>query len=744
MVSPASAENIAFGEFEAKLGSRELCRKGVKVRLPDQSFHILVMLLERRGELVTREQIRQRLWPGDTFVDFDHGLNNAVNRLREALGDSADSPQFIETLHRRGYRFIGSINGSFLLNVAETIANVTGKRLEDEQIPAAGVRVAKSPWLGRYRWALLALLITTVILAIASRLLDRRNAPSSRSFVLPPEGTRFNLTGDNGGSVALSPDGSKLAFVAINAKGEAQIWVRPLGSLRAEVVIGSEGATFPFWSHDGESLGFFAEGKLKKISRHGGTPVVLCDAPFGRGGSWNRNGVIIFAPASHTAIYRVAETGGTPEQITAVNSAIHTTHRWPRFLPDGDHFLYIAATHAREGPNGRSGTRNGIYVSSLDGKENKFLIATDADATFASGYLFFLQGDTLMAQPFDPNRAELRGQAIPTVEKVLYDQTIWKVVFDASNDALMAYETGDHVTGMQYLWYDRAGNEIGALFDRGYHIEPNFSPDGNRLADSLGMTKGDVWVHDLSRGVSTQVTSDADQNSSPIWSRDGERLFFACKTQHYNLCSVDLSGARPKQIVLDTGVDIWPIALSADGRFLLYGQGLNIGRARSQLWVYPSGGQPFRLLKGDAIEADGQFSPNGHWVVYTSNQTGRDEVYVGEFLPPASRATHESAVGQRWQVSISGGHSPRWNRNGKEIFYISSDNTVIAVPITKTGSTLEVGTAHTLFRADPDPSIGIPYDVSPDGRRFLINTAPPEKAAPITLVENWLSDLKEH
>jgi Tol biopolymer transport system component len=251
-------------------------------------------------------------------------------------------------------------------------------------------------------------------------------------------------------------------------------------------------------------------------------------------------------------------------------------------------------------------------------------------------------------------------------------------------------------------------------------------------------------VHDLSRGVSTQVTSDADQNGTPVWSPDGKRLFIACKAQHYRLCSVDAGGALSKQLLLDTGTDIWPTDVSPDSQFLLYGEGLNIGRARSQLWVYPlGGGQRVRLLKGEAIEADGQFSPDGHWVAYASNQSGRNEVFVGEFLPPRTPAEPDkAAVGERWQVSVSGGRWPRWNRDGKELFYISSDNAMMAVPIAKRGSKLEIGAPHRLFHVNPDPTL-LPYDVFPDGSKFLINTAPPEKAAPLTLVENWLSDLKQ-
>jgi DNA-binding winged helix-turn-helix (wHTH) protein/Tol biopolymer transport system component len=747
--SPTSHEILTFGTFEAHLRTRELLRDGVRVRLPDQSFQVLAMLLEHPGELVTREEVRQKLWPSDTFVDFDHGLNNAVNRLRDALGDSADSPRFIETLPRRGYRFIAAANGT---GPAKTDVGSAVRPLEVEPEQGAIYDVSVKPAdaaTGRdYRWLLwgspLILLLLTLLIGFELR--KNPVLPSTRLFVLPPEGATFNLIGDNGGSVILSADGAKVAFVAVDSKGKAGIWVRPLGSLTSEAVDGTEGATFPFWSPDGRSLGFFTDGKLKKISLAAGPAVTICDAPFGRGASWNSFGTIIFAPTSHSGIYRVSDSGGVPTPITTVDTSMHTTHRWPRFLPDGQHFIYLAASHFHDA------SHNGVYFGSLSGKENKFLVSTDTDATYDSGYLFFLRKDVLLAQAFDLERGQLQGEPRPTVEKVLYDPAIWKAVFDTSGSGVMAYQLGEKLNGTQLRWFDRSGRQLDVLGEPTLQLEPHLSRDGRKLATGVNKNGGygyvNIWIYDIARGGPMQVTSSKFDNTTPVWSADGANIFFAGKRQHYSIYKVDSSGATPEQLIVDTGSDSWPLDVSPDGRFLLYGQGVNIGRIRSQLWVYPLGGNesPFRLLEGGNVEANGQFSPDGRWVAYSSNQSGRDEVYVIPFrrrpTSPSERKT--SAVTEKWQISLSGGRQPRWRRDGKELFYVAPDNTLTAVPVTGMSSKFNMGTPRRLFQSNPlQESYYVYYDVSPDGSRFIINTAAQERTAPITLVENWLSDFKK-
>lgn len=732
--SSTPVQVVRFGVFEVNPRSGELRKSGVKIKLHDQPFKILIMLLERPGELVTREDIRNRLWPGEIFVDFDHSLNNAVNRLREALGDSADSPRFIETLPRRGYRFVGLTNGTGFAEFGE------GSPAPSEDKNTEPINSTKPIGSTAYHWLFGIGLVAAVALIIAYQFHRAPVVQSSRLFLLPPDGTTFNLIGDEGGSLALSPDGTKIAFVALNAQGASEVWVRPLGSLTSMVVNGTSDATFPFWSPDGGSIGFFAGGKLKTVHLNGSTaPLVLCDAPFGRGGSWSSRGVIIFAPNSHSGIDRVPDRGGEPKPITNLDASMHTTHRWPKFLPDGEHFIYLAASHFDQP------THDGVYLGSLDGKDNKLIVNTDADATYASGYLFFLRKDLFMAQRFSPETGQLRGEPYPTSERVLHDPVIWKTVFDVSSKGVMAYQLGDRVRGTQFRWFDRTGKQIGALGEPIFQWEPSISRDGQRLVVGIGHGGySSLWVYDLVHGGRMQITFNKYDNGTPVWLRRSNRILFTSKRQHYSIYEVDSRGAEPERLLLDAGSDIWPLDISPDERFLLLGRGPVIGKAKSQIWVYPmSGGdQPFRLLEGEAREGEAQFSPDGRWVAYTSNESGRDEIYVVPF--PASLTssqTHSAALQGKWEISIAGGRAPRWRRNGTELFYLASDNTVMAVPISTRHGRFAFESARPLFRANPG-FYRVSYDVSPDGSKFIVNTAPEERTAPITVVENWLSDQK--
>jgi Tol biopolymer transport system component len=601
---------------------------------------------------------------------------------------------------------------------------------------------APVPERHRYKWMTWAIALFVSLAILLGLKLERAPlSPSSRSFILPPEGTTFDLIGDSGGSVALSPDGTKLAFVAVNSKAEGLVWVRELRKLTADAIEGTENASFPFWSPDGRSLAFFADGKLKKISLDGGPAVTLCEAAFGRGGDWNSRGVIIFAPASHSGIYRVSESGGVATPITTVDTSIHTTHRWPKFLPDDEHFIYLAASHFDDA------THNGVYRASLDGKENEFLIATNADATYESGYLFFMRKDVLMAQRFNPNRGTLDGEARPTVEKVLYDSSIWKAVFDASGNGVIAYQLGVKTEGTKLVWYDRSGKELGTVAEPQYYWDPHLSRDGRRL--TVGVLKhntgySDVWLYDLGTGVKKQITFDKYDNGNAILSRDASQVIYGGKRQHYNLYVTAAVGAELPRLILDTGSDAWPVDLSPDGRFLLFGQGYQVGKARSQLWVYEMNGSsaPHRLLEGDAVEIDAQFSPDGRWLAYSSNESGRDEVYVIAFRAPTKSDEGEATpASKRWRISSTGGYRPRWCRDGRELLYVNEANILVAVEVSSKGSSFEIGAAHPLFHANTlADRRSVYYDVTRDGNKILVSVATPERAAPITLVENWPSD----
>ena len=754
-MNPASSSRrVRFGAFEADLRSGELFKHGLRIKVQDQPFQILAALLEHPGELVTREELQRKLWAGNTFVDFDAGLNAGIRRLRDALCESNGEPKFIETVPRRGYRFIAAVEtlSEVRAPTSTTVPIVTGN--SNGEMTAASVheddgtgqkilaRPAESAARWRKAWLLLALAaIVPLSLLIAFELRKAPSPPSRRTFVLPPAGTTFNLIGDAGGAVALSPDGTKLAFVAVDAKGKALIWLRALGKLAADPLDGTDGATFPFWSPDGRWIAFFADSKLKKVPSDGGQPIILCDATFGRGGSWNSRGEIIFAPTSHSAIYRVPDSGGTLIPVTTVDTSIHTTHRWPKFLPDGQHFIYLAASHFRDA------SHNAVYLTSLHGTENKLLVPTDADATYVSGYLFFLRDGTLLAQSFDPQRGEMKSEPHATVEKVLYDPGIWKAVFDTSESGVIAYQLGERLNGTQLRWFDRSGRQLGDLGEPTFQFIPKLSRDGRKLA--IGIADGGyshLWVYEIARGGRMQITFTKYDNGSPVWSADGARILFSGKRQHYGIYQIDSSGTEPERLILDVGSDAWPLDLSTDGRYLLFAVGDAIGGHPSQLWVFRFGDQaPFRLLKGNALESNGQFSPDGRWVAYTSNQSGRDEVYVMPFHGERPRNSETPMGSERSQISLSGGGQPRWRRDGKLLFYVDADNTIVAVPVTMRAGKLVIGIPRSLFSAaNSQPGTHEQYyDVSPDGSKFIINTAAQERAAPITLVENWLSDVRK-
>jgi hypothetical protein len=456
--------------------------------------------------------------------------------------------------------------------------------------------------------------------------------------------------------------------------------------------------------------------------------------------------MILIAPNTFGGLYEVPDSGGTPKAVTKVDRSMHTSHRWPKFLPDGRHFIYLAVNHNRDA------SHDGVYLGSLDGSENKRLVSSHGDAAYASGYLFFLLNDVLMAQPFDLERGELRGEQRPTVEKVVYDPTIWKSVFDVSNQGIMAYQLGGYVRGSQLLWFDRSGNRLGPVGEQGFHSAPTLSHDGRKLLAGQVTQFGhysDLWIYDLARGVGARITFDDNDISSGIWSQDDARILFSARVQdHYNVYALDKSGAGPRRLILDIGVDVGPIDISPDGHFLL-ANGPDQGNG--QLWIYPMSGKnsAFPLVEHGA-QREGQFSPDQRWVAYTSNESGRDEVYVVPFRPPLKTGRPRGAVlPGKWRVSPSGGQRAKWRHDGRELFYMAPDNTLMSVPVVRGDSRFEVGAARPLFRPTP-PKIPNPnspslvYDVSRDGSRFVFDVgAPPETTAPITLVENWLSDFKK-
>jgi Tol biopolymer transport system component/predicted Ser/Thr protein kinase len=591
----------------------------------------------------------------------------------------------------------------------------------------------------RLAWLLAGLFGVAILTAAALARLSgaRIEAPIYRSSILPPEHVTFATTSP-AGWLALSPDGQRLAFTAAGQDRRVLLWVRSLDGLTSQPLVGTDGAQFPFWSPDSRYLGFFAEGKLKKIDAAGGTPVALCDMPRrnapAAGGTWNRDGVILFALVA-APLYRVPAAGGTPAPVTTLDEAQgETQHFEPFFLADGRHFLYFAVGTRTGGPD----DPHGIYVASIDSPDRKLLIHGGSNAEYASGQLIFLRDRTLMAQPFDSRRLELIGDAVPVADQVAIGGLSGRTgAFSVTETGVLAYQTGSGEVQSQLVWFDRAGKEMAVLGDSADYGDLELSPDRTHATVSVhdpATRTRDIWLFDLVRGLRTRFTFDPADELTSLWSPDGARVVFNSRRKGYlDLYSKASSGADSEDVLLADTRNKTPTSWSADGRFLLYSTNA-LAAGNTDLWLLPLSGNrkasPF--LQMPFNESLGRFSPDGRWVAYASNETGRTEIYV----------THFPGPGGKWQISTTGGSYPRWRPDGRELFYLTPDNNLTAATVSGQRTAFQVEAARSLFTIHPRTGQRYPYDVASDGQRFLVNTIIDATALPpITLVVNWTTGL---
>jgi eukaryotic-like serine/threonine-protein kinase len=573
------------------------------------------------------------------------------------------------------------------------------------------------------------------------------SSPVFRASIVVPEGTLLNLNGDVGGPPALTTDGSTLAFAAISKDGINRIWVRSMDSLASRELPGTEGGYFPFWAPDGKSIAFFADGKVKRVDLAGGAPFAIADASTARGGTWGPEG-ILYASNFNSGLFLVPPGGGAPRAVTKLDPAVHSTHRWPQFLPDGKHFLYYAATH-----NDLRSERNGIYFASLDEGAGKQLLKGNSSALFASGHLLTVQGNTLVAQPFDPANGTLSGTPAPTSEAVHLDGTTWKAVFTVSWNGLLVYQPQGKDVGNQLQLYQRSGLKTGTIGVRTDYLNLRLSPDGKRLlVESQETPRSQQWVQDLTRDSRIRLTFNTSDNISGIWMPDGERVLYASNRDEdkYKIFEKAANGSGNEQLVMESKeTQCWPLDISRDGRFLMFAQGDNAVRTRSDLWVLPLAGdrKPYPFLVTEFEELDAAFSPDGKYVAYTSNETGREEVYIAAFsgaLPGADAGSAPSKpAGGIWQVSSGGGAVPRWRGDGRELFYRKGDNaTIVAVPVEAQGNSFIIGNERPLIRVFQRWDVWS-YDVQKDGQEFVVNGRSFEGTRPMALVTNWPETLRE-
>jgi serine/threonine protein kinase/Tol biopolymer transport system component len=619
-------------------------------------------------------------------------------------------------------------------DLAFALEAIAGPTSSSNQTVTSIIELPARAWVGeKLPWVLTGVLALVVIASLPFAILYFRRSPArtpsvTRFFIYPPGKAYF------GGSFAVSPDG-RFVILRINSEGKVLLWVQALDSLTAKPLAGTEDASYPFWSPDSRFIGFFAGGKLKKIEVTGGPAQTLCDAPVPRGGTWNRGGVIVFAPTATDALYRVSASGGTPAPLTMLDASRgETFHYHPSFLPDSRHFLFLANSTHQESA--------GIYVGTLDSRETKLLVNTGTSAAYAPpGYLLFLRDRTLMAQSFDADRLELTGEPFPVAEQVdRLGQGERYALFSVSETGVLVYRSGSSAN-VQLIWFDRAGKQLGAVAPTGNYATPWLSPDEKRVAFGHVEPNGgnsDIWLMELARGTPTRFTFGQRDSITPIWSPDGSRVVFSSDRDGLmNLYQRAASGTGNDEALLKSDNHKLCNDWSLDGKLILYSA---YPKSNGDLWVLPLSGEqkPFPFLQTEFNEVQGRFSPDGKWIAYASDESGTWQVYVQSFPSP----------GGKWQVSTNGGAQPQWRRDAKELFYLSADRKLMAVDIKGNGSTFEAGVPQALFELRLQ-TIGLPgprnfYVAAADGQRFLVVSAPEERiSTPTTVVLNWTAGLQK-
>ncbi|MEP7133006.1 MAG: protein kinase [Acidobacteriota bacterium] len=579
----------------------------------------------------------------------------------------------------------------------------------------------------RERIAWIAAGLATLAAAALAVGFVRRTPPPSRvlRFEIPaPEG----VTAID--SPRISPDGQTVVFNATDSSGKNMIWLRPLSSVSARPMPGTEGTTRPFWSPDSRFIGFFAEGKLKKIEVGGGPPQKICDAPTGADGSWSQQGVILFDGRTADPIYRVSAAGGSPAVAMAPDPKRNETQvAWPEFLPDGRHFLFMAFRQ-------KSG-ENSYRVGTLDSKDSVPLAPAQSLVTYAPpGHLLFVRDKTLVAQPFDAAHLKTTGEAVPLAEHV-GATGIGLARFSASRTGALVYRTGE--AGSRLVWTDRTGKELGTIGDPAGYADFALSPSADRLLvemDDPQTGKSDLWMRDLARGTSSRFTFDPGNETSPVWSPDAKTIVFSSnRTGAFDLYSKTASGGTTETpLVVTSGEPKFATDWSRDGRYILYE--VRAKKAGWDLWVLPTFGdrKPIPLLQTPFAETNAVFSPDGRWVAFQSNESGRPEIYVQAFPTAAGK----------WQISTQGGVEPFWSGDGRQITYGDPTSHLVAVDVAGRADTFEAGIPHPLFQARVQTGFPVRshYVPTPDGERFLL-LAPLGRDAltPTTVVVNWFAEL---
>jgi Tol biopolymer transport system component len=669
---------------------------------------------------------RRRAFRGDSAIE----TLNAI--LKEEPAElSASNPNIAPGLERVVWhcleksperRFQSATDVAFAL---ESLAGVTSHPSQQTLTAISPHLSSAATWTReRLVWLSTCVLLVVALTALAFSYFSRAQ-PGSQPV-------RLALTTSDKATlpyrVTVSPDGSRVVFIASNAEGKRLLWLRSLDSLTAQPLTGTDGAASPFWSPDSHFIGYFAGNKLYKVDASGGRPQMLCDVGESRGGAWNRDGVILFAGSD--GLHRVSAQGGAPTLATKIDPK-EEAHRWPYFLPDGRHFIFLADAETTENHH--------IRIGSLDSQESRILFSAVTPVAYAPGYLVYVSQGALIARPFDPASMKVTGDPTIVAEHVAEVGDNHEFDFSVSDNGVLAYQSGSAIS--QFVWFDRTGKKLAAVSEPDTYASIAISLDGRRAVAGLFDADGresDLWIFDLSRGSRTRLTFDPQSDGDPVWSPDGNRIAFGSNRAgdgHLHLYTTSASATGDDQLLFSSAdSDDYPASWSRDGQNILFTRWGTNGRAAT--WVLPLSGdrQPKPLLQSAAFDQFyARFSPDGHLIAYQSNETGRSEIYVQTF--PIS--------GRKAMVSSDGGGFPSWRDDGRELFYIAEGGKIMSAEIKNT-TTLESSVPREVFQANIKFGFGYPYAVTPDGARFLIATpVDANNPAPLILVLNWTAILKQ-
>jgi len=716
-----------FGPYRLETAQRLLLNEGKGLTLAPKTFDLLQILVQSQGRVLTKKELMAALWP-DIFVE-ESNLAFQISALRKVLGIKGS--EWIETLPKYGYRFSAPVSQidiqpadppkltEFLQDTHLQPARRDRELGSGARRPGAMLQIQISA--KKFVWPSIAALAILAGLYGWFGFRDLNPKQNVVRFLIssPPKVTIQDLD-----SIALAPDGSKLAFIGESSDGQKQLWLRPLDSLDAEPLAGTEFVTSAFWSPDSAAIAFFAGGKLKRIGLLGGAPQTICDAPGGRG-TWNKNGVILIdGPGAE--IYKVPAAGGEPEPATVLDrEAQETFHAAPQFLPDDRHFIYFIQSSRTED--------TGIYIGSLDSKKRKRVVNSNTNAAYASatssrredfGYLLYTAGTDLVGRPFNLKEQALVGDPVVVAHRVIVQMTrgIARATFSVSQNGVLAYRTRADTGNTELVWLDRQGRRLSRIGEPSDFSNPALSSGESKLVVSRANVPSgsrDLWLIDLPSGVASRFTFDPVDTTNAVWSPDSRNIAFnAVHDRAVDVYLKPVSGTTKAKALLaskeNKQIECW----SPDGRFILY-------RIDNKTWILPVvGGEP----TGPYPMEFPAISPDSRWVAYTSNESGRTEVYVQTFPPTEGR----------WQISTTGGTEPLWRSDGKELYYLSGDR-LMAVDVKTNSGAFESGASKILFEARLESTRRRSrYQVADNGRRFLVNL-PVESSSPVTVTVNWLA-----